>query len=733
VIGPEGWDRRQFLRAGAAASGGLTLSFLLHDPRRLLASDDPFAPNAFLRIDRDGTVTLSVPRPEMGQGVRTSLAMILAEELDADWSTIRLEQADLDEKYGEQYVGGSNSIPHSWEPLRRAGAAARQMLLHAAAERWDVDVTTCQTRQGVVEHGPSGRRSTYGELVARARQLPIPEDVTLKPPEAFRIVGKPTRGVDNTGVVTGAIAFGLDTTVPGMLYAVIERSPVLGGRPRRVGAEGARSVPGVHDIVVLDADGLPDFGANSPSPPNGIAVVADSTWAAMEGRRALEIDWEGGHVDESTDALRERSIEAARSAPARIARDDGDVEAALSGAAKTVEAVYELPLLAHASMEPMNCIARVDDDHCEIWVPTQNPEGARDVAQWITGLPTSRIQIHPLRMGGGFGRRFYADFVAEAVVVSQKMRRPVQVVWTREDDVRHGFFRPCSYHVMRGGIDADGKPIAWIQYLINASRYEFLKESPPPGADLGRYDFPAGFLPHLRLQASAVHTPIPRGQWRGVQESTNVFVYQSFIDELAHLAGRDPLDVRLDLLGEPREMPYDDDASYTYDTGRLSHVLRLAATQAGWGGPLPERWGRGIAASFANEAYAAHVVEVSVEPNGALHVHRVVTAIDCGIAVNPLGVQAQVEGSIIFGLAAMLGQEITVQNGSVVQGNFDDFPLVRIDEAPEMEVHIVPSQDPPLGMGEPALPPVAPAVANAIYAATGKRIRRLPLRREDLA
>jgi isoquinoline 1-oxidoreductase subunit beta len=736
------WSRRRFLEVTTAATGGMLVGFSIGGSERALASaseDGPFRPNAFLRIDPDGTVTISVPRPEMGQGVRTSLPMIIAEELDCDWSSVRIEQADLNPVYGEQYVGGSNSIPHSFRPLREAGAAARSMLVSAAALEWNVDPSSCRTERGEVCHQPSGRRLRYGALVDRARTLSLPENAPLKEPERFEIIGKPTKSLDAPAIVDGSIRFGLDTRVPGMLFAVIERSPVVGARPARVERERALAIRGVRNVVLVDGDALPDFGEDSPRPPNGVAVVADSTWAAMKGREALSIDWEGGYRDESTEGLRDRAVTKSGRPPERIKRNDGDVETALARSAKTIDAVYELPLLAHASMEPMNAIADVGPDRCEIWAPCQDPGGVRKVACLVTGLPPEKVLVHPLRMGGGFGRRFYVDYVAEAIVISREVRKPVQVVWSREDDIQHGFYRPCAYHVMRAGIDEHGKPIAWVQYLVNASRGEFLEwglpqgmKSFPAGADLGKYDFPAGLVENLRLQASAVATKIPRGQWRAIEESTNVFVYQSFLDEVAHLAGRDPLEIRLEMLGEPREMPYDDDPRYTYSTERLSRVFRLAAEKAGWGGTLPPGRGRGIAGAYANEAYVAEVVEVTVDSSGKLSIDRVVAAVDCGIAVNPLGVQAQVEGSIVFGLSAALGQRITVRGGAVVESNFDDFPLLRLDACPEIEVHLVPSTGDPLGMGEPALPPVAPALANAIFAATGKRLRRLPIVPEDL-
>jgi isoquinoline 1-oxidoreductase beta subunit len=523
---------------------------------------------------------------------------------------------------------------------------------------------------------------------------------------------------------------------------VVARSPTLGARVTTVDAAAARAMPGVTAIAIIDADALPDLGENCPKPPNGVAVVADSTWAALQARDRLRIDWTpGAGAHESTTTQGDLARRLATQPPQRVVRADGDVDAALARAARTLDVVYEQPLVAHAQMEPVNCTAWWRDDGCELWAPTQDPAAARAAVARATGLPEAAIDVHPLRMGGGFGRRYYHDMVVEAALVSRAAGGPVQVVWSREDDMRHGFYRPGSLHRLRAGLDADGRPVAWEAHLVNASRGEFLRWALPPGttefpagADLGRYDLPVGLIGDLRLQGSKISTPIPRGQWRAIEEATNVFATQCFLDELAHLAGRDPLQWQLDLLGPARRLPYDDDPAYTWDTGRLARVLRTAATRAGWGTPLPAGRGRGIACSYANEAYAAMVAEVAMD-GSRLRILRYVAAVDCGLVVNPSGVEAQVQGSVMFGLAAALHQEITVEQGTVVQGSFDDFPLLRLDEAPEVEVHIVggghdgaePS-GPPLGAGEMAVPPVAPALANAIFAASGQRIRRLPLR-----
>lgn len=731
-------SRREFIWLGGNAGAGLVLALVLPDARRLArrltsgaapgpAEPRAFAPDAFVQIARDGSVTITVHRPEMGQGVRTALPMLVAEELEVPWEAVRVVQADLDpDRYGDdQWTGGSAVVRQSWEPLRRVGAVARAMLVGAAARRWGVEPAACRAESGAVVHAASGRRLSYGELAEAARAIPVPADVPLKPPSAFRVIGTRRRSVDAPAIVDGSMHFGIDVRVPGMLFAVVERSPVFGGRPVRVDDARARAVPGVRAVVTIDADAMPDFADNAPKPPNGVAVVATSTWAAMQGRRALRVEWDArGGEAESTDALRRAAV-AAAAAPARwVIRDDGDATRALAGAARSIEAVYEIPFVAHTPMEPMNCTADVRADRCEIWAPTQNPAGARDAAQRLTKLEPGAIAVHPIRMGGAFGRRFYADYVAEAVHVSRAARAPVQVVWTREDDVRHDYYRPNGYHVLRGAVDAEGWPVAWTHRLVNASRDHYLGGSADrdPG-ELSAWDFPAGFVPNFRLEYTPLQSRIPRGQWRAVEDSQNVFVVQSFLDELAHLARRDPLALRLAMLEPARELKYYDK---TWDTGRLAAVLRLAAERGGWGTPLPAGRGRGLACSYANSAYVAHVCEVETTDT-TVRVLRVVTAVDCGIVVNPQGAEAQVQSAILYGLSAALGQEITVKDGRVRQGNFDDFPAVRIGEAPRMEVYFVPSDQPVRGLGEGPLPGIGPAVGNAIFAASGRRVRKLPV------
>ena len=552
-------SRREFCRVSAGGGGALLVAVCLPFggcavPRPPAAGGAPFTPNAFVRIDPDGRVTIRVARPEIGQGVRTALPLLVADELDADWAAVHIEQGGVDhDAFGDQFAGGSQSVRNGWAPLRHAGAVARTLLIQAAAERWGVAAAACSTARGVVLHDASGRRAAYGTLTAAAARLPVPGEVKLKDASTFTLIGRPTRQRDAPDIVAGRARFGLDARVPGMRYACIERAPVFGARALTVDAVAARALGGVTDVITLEVESLPGFGDNNPRPVSGVAVLATSTWAALNGRRALKVTWSEGASAEDSERRRAECARLAAAAPERVVRNDGDFERAWAGAARTLQAVYEVPLLAHAPMEPMNCLADVRAGRCEVWAPTQNPLAARDVAAAVSGVPPAAVTVHVMRCGGGFGRRFYSDYVAEAVLLSRRSGAPVQVVWTREDDMRHGFYRPASYHAMRGALDAAGRPVAWSQHLVNAQRGEFLAWRLPPGAstfaagdELGPFDFPAGCIPNLRLAGTAVHgCPVPLGQWRSVEDSTNVFVYQSFIDELAHLAGADPLAYRL--------------------------------------------------------------------------------------------------------------------------------------------------------------------------------------------
>lgn len=612
-----------------------------------------FEPSVFLRIDNNDVVTITIHRSEMGQGVRTSLAMILAEELEADWSKIRVEQAPADPRYGSQDTHGSLSIIECFDPLRRAGAAARMMLVAAAAQTWGVEQESCRAEKGSILHIPTDRRLAYGDLAETAATLPLPSssEIALKEPADFKIIGNSIGGVDNHRFIDGSAVFGIDVRLPDMLYATVARCPVFGGNVASFDEGPARSVEGVRHVIQIDS---------------GIAVVADSTWAAIQGREALEVNWsEGSGARLSSETLRHWFAEEAALA---TSNSDGLM----------LEAVYGMPFLAHTTMSPMNCVAHVGDDFCEIWAPTQRPATAKSRARSYVSMPESAITVHVSLLGGGFGRRREADYVAEAVQISKAVGAPIKLIWTRDDDIQHDFYHPLSYQHIGTRVDTPGR---------------------------------------YRTLASQTLAGVPTAAWRSATNLTPAFVRECLIDELAAASGSDPYELRL-------KLP---------EYAQLSQVLEVAATQAGWGTSLPDNWGRGIAAhSTWGASHVAEVVEVSVSQTGAIRVHRVVCAIDCGMVINPDTVAAQMEGGIVYGLTAALKGEITVENGRVQQSNFHDYPMLRIDEMPLVEVFILSSSRTPQGAGEMSVPPVIPALANAVYDATGKRIRRLPIQPEDL-
>ncbi len=705
-------NRRDFLKVSTTAAAGLVIGFSL--PSKLLAAENTHGAmlNAFVRISPDDSVTVIINKSEMGQGIDTSLPMILAEELDADWSKIGFENAPVAQVYyhtvyGVQMTGGSSSTISSFDQLRKAGATARAMLIAAAADTWKVDPASCHTENGFVVHGT--QRLSYGKLAEKAGQLKPPAEVKLKDPKDFRLIGKATRRLDTPAKTNGTAMFGIDVTVPGMLVAVVARPPVFGAKVKSVNGDKARAIRGVRQVIELD---------------NGVAVVADGFWPAKKGREALQITWDDGPMAGfDSESLRKQYIELAGQ-PGLPARKQGDAAAALKSAALKLDAVYEVPYLAHAPMEPLNCVADVRADHCSVWTGTQFQSPDRDAAAQVAGLKPEQVEIHTTFLGGGFGRRAVpgSHFVREAVEISKKANAPVKVIWTREDDMAGGYYRPAYYHKVSGGLDANGKPVAWAQTMVGQSIMAgtpfavMVKDGVDPtvveGAADMIYDIPA-----ISVEVQSPKIGVPVLWFRSVGHSHNAFVVECFIDELAHAAKKDPYEFRRALL--------------TSDPRRIA-VLEEVAKRANWGSPMPAGKGRGIASHLSFGTYVAHVAEVAVAKDGSITVERLVCAVDCGQVINPDTIKAQMEGAANFALTAALYGAITFKNGRVQQGNFDDYQLIRLNEAPPIEVYIVEGKGSQGGVGEPGVPTVAPAVFNAVFAATGKRVRRLPVRTEDL-
>jgi isoquinoline 1-oxidoreductase beta subunit len=733
-------NRRDFLKTGAAGGVALVIGFHL-SPSAFAdqaAEQEKKTPNPFdawVRITPDNHVTLILGKSEMGQGIMTALPMILAEELCVDWKQVKVEQAPTNPKIYDLGTGGSGSVAGSWLPLRRAGAAAREMLVAAAAQKWEVTADTCKAANGQVVHGHPQRSLSYGELVESASKLPIPNlnTVPLKNSDDFTVVGHDTRRFEVREKVTGVAKFGIDSRVPGMLFAAVARCPVFGGKISSFDATKAKAIPGVRDVIQFETSG------RGASTTGGVAVLADNSWAAIQGRNALAVQWDEGPAANESSAELHKQFLANAAKPGKILRNDGDADSALAASPKKIEAAYELPFAPHACMEPMNCTVQIRPDGAEAWVPTQAPQWAQGVIAEAAKLPPEKVIVHTTLMGGGFGRRYQADFVMEAAQVAAKFAgKPIMVLWTREDDMQHGFYRPASYHKMQGALDANGNLAAWKHFQTSTSIAA--KWSQKGADDPGLGEFGTGatlpyLTPNLRLEYALAESSVPRAWWRSVEHSSSGFVVESFIDELAHAAGQDPLAFRMKLIGGDRKIPQFGEERADYhplDTARLKGVLQLAAEKAGWGKPLPKGQGRGIAAFYSFQSYTAAVAEASVQ-NGSVKLHRLVYAVDCGRPINPEGIRAQVESAAIYGLSAALHDAITIKEGRVEQSNFNDYQMPRISETPKTEVHVVLSKEEPTGIGEPGLPVVAPAMCNAIFAATGKRIRRLPIRSEDLA
>ncbi len=726
-------DRRQFLRVSTLAGGGLLIGAWLDFGRDgvLQASEvhgaaGDFSPNAFIRIAPSGAITIMSKNPEVGQGIKTMLPMLIAEELDVDFSAITIEQAMSDpSKYGTQVAGGSTATPTNWEPLRRAGAAGRQMLIAAAAQAWNAPATECTTASGVVYHRASNRQMTYGALSTAASALTAPElaTVTLKNPKDFKIIGKAISGVDNNKVVTGKPLFGIDVTVPGMLCATYEKCRVFGGRAVSANLDEIKALPGVRHAFIIEG------GTVLSGLLSGVAIVADSWWAARSARGKLRVTWdEGATAQQSTASFAAKASELFAQAPQRALRTDGDVTAAFAGAAKTVEATYEYPFLAHATLEPQNCTAHFKDNAIEIWAPTQNPQSGRVLVAKTLGIAEKDVAIHMTRSGGGFGRRLNNDYMVEAAMISKLAGAPVKVLWTREDDIQHDFYRPAGFHKLKGAVDASGKLTAWQNHFVSFSNNgtDFVASAGMDGAE-----FPATSIPNYALGVSTMPLGVPTGFLRAPGSNALSYVMQSFIDELAHAARKDPVQFRLDLLAAmPTESPRG-----VMVASRMKGVLELVAQKSGWGTrKLPKGTGMGVAFHFSHRGYFAEVVEATVTKAGKLTVNKVWVAGDVGSQIiNPFGAINQVQGSVLDGISEALAQEITIEAGRTKQSSFADFPLIRLTQSPVVEVHFRTTEYPPTGMGEPALPPVVPALCNAIFAATGKRIRSLPLSKHNLS
>jgi isoquinoline 1-oxidoreductase subunit beta len=699
-------SRREFVAAGIAAGAGLVIGFYL--PHKSGSQQEFFSPNAYLRITPDNKTTIVVARSEMGQGVRTALPMILAEELEADWKQIEIEQAGASTLFGDQGTGGSASIHSTWDPMRKAGAAAREMLISAAALTWNVPRSTCTAEKSRIKHAATNRSLSYGELVGKASTLPIPTDVPLKQSKDYKIVGQRLPRVDSPSKVTGEAIFGIDFRMPGMKFAVLSRCPTIGGKVSGIDDKDSKKIPGVTYLGKIG--------------DSAVAVVADSVWGAMEGRRVLNVTWDDGPNKDLNTAAVMTSLKQGASKKGVSLYSAGD---AAKASGRRISAEYTLPFMAHAPMEPGNCTAHYQGTKCELWAPTQVPQDCRDFVATAVGLDPDQVKVNVTLMGGGFGRRLEHDYAVEAALVSKAISAPVKVIWTREDDMRSSTYRPVSLHQLSAMLDGSGFPVALTHRLIAPSISGQKGQPGPNGVDPDLPDEagPVYGIPNYSLEYVMTETPVPLGWMRSVYALQAAFALESFIDELAVAAGKDPLQYRLKLLAKDQDLTY---FSTTWKTARMRGVLQLAAEKAGWDKPLPAGRYRGTACFGCFASYMAEVVEITME-NDQPRVHRVVAVVDCGQVVNPSILEQQIQGGIVYGLANALRAKITIEKGRVVQGNFDDYSPLRMNETPTVEVYAIPSTEFPTGIGEPSVPPLAPALCNAIYAATKKRIRALPI------
>ena len=718
-------NRRDFLKLSGLAGAGLIVSIGLFDPRKANAAvaNGVFEPSAYLKIGSDGKIIIMSKNPEIGQGVKTSMPQIIAEELEVDWKQIEVVQAPLDNSLGDQFAGGSTAIKENFTELRRAGAAAKEMLIEAASRKWKISLNECYASEGFVVRRKTNDKLSYAELADDASKLNVRENPKLKEKKDYKIIGKAIGGVDNKKIVTGSIEFGLDARPKGMVVASVERCPVFGGKVKKIDDSEALKIPGVEKVIQLDPT------QNPTRMVAGVAVIAKNTWTAMKGRKALKIEWDylGGETesDENLKSQLEKNI----NTKGEVLRNDGNVEEAFAKSTKVIEAIYEAPFLAHAPMEPMNYIADVRADGVDVWGPTQVPGSVRQLATIITGLPADKIKVKMTRVGGGFGRRLMADYAYEAIYLSKAIGKPVQVVWTREDDMQHDFYRPNGMFKMKAALDENNKLTAWQINASTTSRYAFRGASDPAyRTEVFPDGFPAGFVPNFRMEYLPTQSKVPRGAWRAPGHNITAWLDQSFLDEMAVLAGKDPVAFRLELLGdEDKEMPYSDHGGPVYSTKRLKNVIKLASEKSNWNQPAPKGMYRGFAAHFMFGAYVAEVVTISIPSPETIKMEKALAVCDCGIVINRSGAMNQLEGGIIDGLSTALNGAIHIEGGKAKEGNFDDYKLMRMKDAPDVEVHLVDSDESPEGLGEMSLPPISAALCNAIFAATGKRIRKLPV------
>jgi isoquinoline 1-oxidoreductase subunit beta len=716
-------DRRSFLKLTGLAGGGLMLAFSYGGEARAAVAKSDLSPNAFVRIATNGKIYILSKGPEIGQGIKTAFPLIIAEELDAKWSDVFVEQAPVNPAvFGRQSAGGSRSIPDSWDQLRKAGAVARAMLISLAAAKWKVPAAECTAGDSVVSHGK--RKLGYGAIAALSSSLtvpvPKPDEVKLKDRKDWKLLGGSFTGVDNRKVVTGAPLFGIDQVLPGMKYAVYEKCPAVGGKVRSANLDEVKKLPGVRDAFVIEGNG------KTTEVMPGVAIVADSTWAAFEARKALRVDWDESNASKDSwrDLAGRAKALAAKPTGEKVLGTIGAPDAALAGAAKQVTAFYTYPFVSHAPLEPQNCTAWSHDGIVEFWAPTQTADRALQTVSEALGVPVDKVKINQTRAGGGFGRRLMNDYMCEAGAIAQRYSAPVKMLWTREQDMAHDFFRAGGFHALTGGVDAAGKLVAWRDHFITFSQDG---NGPSSGADWSPTLFPGENVPNFQLSHTLLPLKTPTGPWRAPRSCSIAWVIQSFMHELAVAAGRDHRDFLLEVMGEPRAL------AGGFHTGRAADVIKLATEKAGWGRKLPEGHGLGLAFHYSHAGHFAEVAEVSVDKDKRIKLHRMVVAGDIGPIVNMSGAKNQCEGGVVDGFSTMLGLEITMENGRIEQGNFHQYPILRMANHPAVEVHFIQSDYPPTGVGEPALPPVAPAITNAIFAASGHRVRTLPLTKEGFS